>query len=352
MITISVDAMGGANAPHAVIEGAALAIEKLPGDLVFVFVGNQKVIAPIISSYPKLASRYEIIDAPDVISDSMQPVAALRKGRKSSMRKALDLVKEKRANACLSCGNTGALMVMAKMVLGDLPNIKRPAIVGLLPNESDGIVMLDLGANNACDENILVQFAVMGEIYAKLVMHKDNPSIGLLNMGEEESKGTDVIKKTYQILQKCDLNFKGFVEGFDIAKGTVDVVVCDGFHGNIALKSVEGYLKMVLNRIKSAFKRNLLTKICGLIMRKHLKEAFSGLDPDSAGGSMFVGVNGIVVKSHGSSSAGAISAAIITCYELAKQDINRKISEEIHRLHLDEEQGILGKIKKSLGMKA
>ncbi|MCE2993879.1 MAG: phosphate acyltransferase, partial [Candidatus Jidaibacter sp.] len=238
-LVISVDAMGGDNAPASVIEGLELIAQK-HSDVFFLIYGKQELLYHMIAKRKKLQGRYRLIDALTVISDNESPIKAYKTGSDSSLRKAIDAVRSGEAGACVSCGNTGALMVTAKMVLGSLKYVKRPAIISIFPNKKDGVVMLDLGANSECEPINFLQFAIMGSCFAKALFQNPNPSVGILNIGVEEHKGRDLEKKASAILQESKLNYKGFIEGYDLSDGSVDVVVTDGFTGNIALKVAEG----------------------------------------------------------------------------------------------------------------
>lgn len=349
-IVVSLDTMGGSKAPRSNIEAAFIALKRHPS-LHLLLYGDTDIISPLLADLAPFAQRYKVLHAPTVVSDHDQPVRALRQGVESSMRKAIDSVHLGTAKACVSGGNTGALMVMAKMVLGDLPGIKRPAIIGAIPHKHGKTIILDLGANSECDELNLLQFALMGNAYAKVVLNKAAPSIGLLNMGVEAIKGTGLQKKTHELLKDTQLNYTGFIEGYDITEGVVDVVVTDGFTGNILLKFGEGVVKLILDILKKSFNKNLFTKIAGLLMKKTLKTAFSKIDPNNVNGAMFIGINGIVVKSHGSADSNAVAAAITIAYELAAQDINQDIIQELKTMHAGSNaQLFMEKIKKTLGM--
>jgi glycerol-3-phosphate acyltransferase PlsX len=287
-----------------------------------------------------------------VISDDEPPIKAMRYGTDSSMRKSIDSVKVNQAKACVSSGNTGALMVMAKLVLGELPGIKRPAIIAAVPTIKGKSIVLDLGANTECDELNMFQFALMGNAYAKIILDKKSPTVGLLNVGVEAIKGTSLQKKTHELLLNSGLNYSGYIEGCDIAKGVVDVVVIDGFTGNIMIKFGEGIIKMLLQVLHTSFRHNLFTKFAGLIMKSHLKASLGVIDPNKLNGAMFIGVNGIVVKSHGSSNSTALTSAILAAYSLAEKDINREIKTELRELSGESGAKLLvEKIKQKLGFK-
>jgi len=245
-------------------------------------------------------------------------------------------------------------MVMAKMALGMLADISRPAIVGVMPNRTGGSVLLDMGANTECDEFNLFQFALMGASYAKICLQRPNPSIGLLNVGSEEIKGTELQKRTYRLLRDSNLNFKGCVEGFDLAQGTVDVVVTDGFSGNLVLKAAEGTAKLCVEYMRCALKSNWISRIGALLVHRAIKKQFAKIDPREVNGAMFAGINGIVVKSHGNAEGKAFASAIKLAYELAKRRINEDIVEELRILHGGSSSGLqpklVDRLKKTLGM--
>jgi glycerol-3-phosphate acyltransferase PlsX len=322
-IILSIDAMGGSNAPYCVIEAIDIIHKKYPYvkfDL-YCLESSTKDLIPA-----KLSGCIAIHNCETAISDEEQPVKALKIGKQSTMYKAIEALKIGRADACVSGGNTGALMVMSKMILGSLSEIKRPAIVSIFPNLNNGSVMLDLGANAECDPSHLFQFALMGSCFARIILQKNNPSIGILNVGVERYKGRDLEKKTFDLLNDSDLNFHGFVEGHDLTKGTVDVVVTDGFSGNIVIKTAEGTAKVCKQYFKDAFHTSWITKIAGLISKNSLKKALSRLDPRKYNGAMFIGVDGIVVKSHGSSDAVGFANALEKAIHLVEKDINKQIS--------------------------
>ena len=236
--------MGGANAPASVVDGLELIAEN-HSDVFFLIYGKQELLASMLNKHKKLQGRYRLIHASTVVSDDESPIKAYKTGADSSLRKAIDAVHSGEADACVSCGNTGALMVTAKMVLGALKYVKRPAIISIFPNKKDGVVMLDLGANSECEPINFLQFAIMGSCFAKALFQNPNPAVGILNIGVEEHKGRDLEKKSSEMLKESKLNYKGFIEGYDLSDGTVDVVVTDGFTGNIALKVAEFHYDFV-----------------------------------------------------------------------------------------------------------
>lgn len=329
-ITIALDAMGGDNAPGSVINGANIALARCP-DVHFMVFGNAKKISSIIDNLPALKAASNVIHTDSAITDDEKPSIALRRGKDSSMRLAINSVHDGRAQAIVSAGNTGALMAMSKLVLRPINGIDRPAIASIFPTRKGRCVLLDLGANVDCNSENLVQFALMGDAFAKVLLNIPSPTVGLLNVGAEDNKGSEIVKSAAEDIQEGDynINFYGYVEGHDIAEGTVDVVVTDGFTGNVALKTAEGTAKICVDTIKKSFRSSPLAMIGGLLAKSAMKKAFKFLDPRMHNGAMFLGLNGISVKSHGSTDAIGFANAIFVAYELAKSDINKKIKEEL-----------------------
>ena len=331
-ITLSIDAMGGDNAPDMVVEGMDLALRDLPGTK-FIVYGRSEQLIPLLEKFPNLSAHVEVRHSDDVVSNEEKPGIALRSGRKSSMRLAINAVGEHEADGIVSAGNTGALMAMAKFVLKTLPGIDRPAIATVLPTMSGESVMLDLGANIQCDAENLVQFAVMGEVFARNVLHIEKPSIGILNVGTEVLKGNDSVKQAAAILSETQLpiHFYGFVEGDDIAKGTVDVIVTDGFTGNVALKAIEGTAKLFAGALKEELLNSLPGKIGALIAKPAIDSFRERFDPRRYNGAMFLGLGGICVKSHGGTDALGFCYAIKVAHELIKDQLNEGIKEDYAR---------------------
>jgi glycerol-3-phosphate acyltransferase PlsX len=353
---ISIDAMGGANSPDAMMEAVGRVLNSKE-DVFFMIYGRKTDLLPKAIQYQFPENKYTLMDCQEVISDEDKPMSAWRNGKDSSMRKAIEAVKDGHAHAIVSCGNTGALMLTAKTLLGTIDNVKRPAIAGIFPGLTNKrTILLDMGANLECSEIHLFQFALMGSAFAKILLHTENPKIGILNIGTETSKGRELEQLTYKILEKSDLNFAGFVEGHEVVHGKVDVLVTDGFSGNIFLKASEGAATACIDLMKNAVKVSLVNKLAGLVLKSSVTKAFQSINPDHNNGAMFMRLKGIVIKSHGSASVNGIVNAISTAHQLVKHDINAKISEE---LNLFEEKGVglnfVDKIKqtsaKILGLK-
>jgi len=323
--------MGGDNAPLSVIEGASI-VAKENDNVNFLLFGKEKEIGKILNKHPKLKEISEIRHTESFISNEEKPLIALRKGKDSSMRLAIESVKHGEADAVISAGNTGALMAISKIVLRSLPSIDRPALIQLMPNQSgSATALLDMGANIECDSLNLCQFAIMGSAFYSAVMKTARPSIGILNIGSEDMKGNDAVKNASNMLKESSLrkNFYGFVEGDDILKGVVDVVVTDGFSGNIALKAIEGASKFVALVLKEGFKSSFLAKIGYLFAKKALDRTKKLVDPKLYNGAMLVGLNGISVKSHGNSDGFAYSQAIKHTISLVEHNVNQKIADLI-----------------------
>ncbi len=333
-IKIALDAMGGDQAPAMVLYGADLALGRAP-DLRFSIFGAEGAIVPLLAKLPHLAATAALHPTSEVISSDAKPSLALRTGRRSSMRLAIDAVAEGQVDGVVSAGNTGALMAMAKFVLKTLPGIDRPAIASLFPTRRGESVMLDLGANVDCDADNLVQFALMGDVFARTVLGLVEPTVGLLNVGSEDLKGNDVVRRASARLRGAmtPIRFHGFVEGDDIAAGTVDVVVTDGFTGNIALKTAEGTAKLFSEFLEEAFRHSPLARLGYLFARGPLRKLRMRVDPRRYNGAIFLGLNGIAVKSHGSADALGFANAIGVAVDMMTHGFLDKIRGDLARLN-------------------
>ena len=338
MITIAIDAMGGDNAPDAPLRGAAMVAEK-HADLHFLIFGDESKLKPVLNDLPILSACSTIRHTDKAIRDDEKPSAALRQGKDSSMRLAIEAVKNGEAVAVVSGGNTGALMALSKMVFKMVPGLHRPAIASLIPTVGGSTVMLDLGANVLVDAENLVQFAVLGSVFAKAQYNKDRPTVGLLNVGSEDTKGPDHVRSAGLILSKVHLpgEYKGFVEGNDITAGKVDVVVCDGYAGNIALKTAEGVGKMSISFFKEAMTSGILAKIGAMFAYKSLQNLKSKIDPRHYNGGVFLGLNGICVKSHGGSDALGFSSALKLAVRMGRQGYVKTVADDISKLMAQED---------------
>lgn len=330
-IKIAIDAMGGDNAPLALLKGANIIAKNKKLNVNFIIFGDEGKINPILNNLAKLKAKSEIRHTEKTVAADEKASAALRKGRGTSMHMAIQCVKFKEADAIISCGNTGALMAMSKLLLRPIAGIDRPAIASVFPARLGKCVLLDLGANIDCSAENLVQFAIMGDAFAKVLLGIDNPTVGLLNVGSEETKGSDIVKTAAEEIREggYSLNFYGYVEGNDITEGTTNVVVTDGFTGNVALKVAEGTGKICRDYMKQAFKSSPLAMIGGFLSSFSLKKTFKKMDPRSHNGAMFVGLNGIAVKSHGGSDDIGFANSILLTVELVKNDINQRITDEL-----------------------
>ena len=325
--------MGGDHGPHVTVK-AALNLLRHETGINIVLVGLEEVIhAELKANKAEVGARLRIHHASEVVKmDDPLPVA-LRSKKDSSMRVTADLVKRGGADAGVSAGNTGALMAVSRFVLKTLPGIDRPAIATTLPSRSGKTYMLDLGANVDCTAEHLLQFGIMGAALVAAIDHKDRPSVGLLNIGEEDIKGNEMVKQAAELLKASGLNFHGNVEGDDIYKGTVDVVVCDGFVGNIALKTSEGLAKLIGDLLRSEFKKNLLTRLAGLIALPVLRAFKRQLDPRRYNGASLLGLNGVIIKSHGSADAFSFEQAILKAVEEVRGGLLRRIAEQVDAHH-------------------
>lgn len=337
-VTIAVDAMGGDHGPHVTVRAALDYLKQSPGDTI-VLVGLADALeAELRACGASVGPNLRIHAATEVVGMDEAPQQALRGKKDSSMRVSINLVKNGEASACVSAGNTGALMATARYVLKMLPGIDRPAIATFLPNVKGQSCMLDLGANVDCNAEHLLHFALMGSALASAILHKDNPTVGLLNIGSEEIKGNEVVKQAAELLEKSDLNFCGNVEGDDIFKGTADVIVCDGFVGNVSLKTTEGLAQMLGNFLKEEFGRNLFTKLAALVALPVLKAFKRRVDHRRYNGATLLGLKGIVVKSHGSADAFAFRHAIESAAEEARSGMLHHIASHVEKWHHSEQQ--------------
>ena len=329
---IAIDAMGGDSGPAVMVAGASRALRH-DSALSFIFFGDEKLIADEVKSHKNMKSQVSIVHSPEAIGASEKPSQALRRARTTSMGMAISAVKDGDAGAALSAGNTGALMAISKLALRTMLGIDRPALAALLPTLGDkDCVMLDLGANTECDVQNLVQFAVMGSAYARTVLAIPKPRVKLLNIGTEELKGTGEIKEAAALLREADylqFRFDGFTEGDQLSRGGVDVIVTDGFSGNIALKTAEGTARFVTDLLRRAFKSSLRSKAGFALSKPALNLLKVHLDPNNHNGAVFLGLNGLVVKSHGSANAKGVANAIQVAARMVRSDITRRISEDL-----------------------
>ncbi len=329
---LAIDAMGGDRAPDIVIRGLEISAERHP-QARFILFGDEGRVAPLLKRAKRLAAVASLRHAPETVSNEMKPTAALRL-RNASMRLAIDCVAAGEAAGVVSAGNTGALMALAKIVLKTLPGIDRPAMAGIGPSARGDFVMLDLGANVQCDARNLVDFAVMGEVFARTVLGLNQPSIGLLNVGSEELKGDDRVREAAEVLRASHLAplFHGFVEGHDIAAGTTDVVVTDGFTGNVALKTGEGTLKLVRDLLREVFTSSIAAKIGYILARPALERLREWLDPRRYNGAVLVGLKGVVVKSHGGTDGLGFAHAMDLAVDMVSHRFNDRIRDELSRI--------------------
>lgn len=343
-LTIAIDAMGGDHAPQVVIAGADMARKRHP-DLHFLLFGDEASITPLLQARPGLMDKVTVSHTPDRVAADAKPSQVVRHGRRTSMGLAIEAVKDKRAAAVVSAGNTGGLMALAMFVLKTLPGIERPAIGSVMPTRTSSTVFLDLGANAECDAENLVQFAVMGEVYAREVLGIEKPTVGLLNIGTEDLKGNDTIRRAAAALRESSLpiEFRGFVEGTDLTSGTVDVIVTDGFTGNVALKVAEGSVGLYTHFLRQAFKSSLMSKLGYMLAKPALETLRQRLDPRRYNGAMLLGLNGIVVKSHGGTDALGFANAVDVAVDLVKQGTNERIMAELKKLDDDAIRGLKAK---------
>ncbi|GHB76311.1 phosphate acyltransferase [Psychrosphaera saromensis] len=339
-IRIALDMMGGDYGPRSTIPAAIRAVDKYPNLHLFL-CGHSQSIHTFLNKHNALAHpRLTIVHTEQVVNQDERPDLALRRKPKSSMRKALELVEQEQADACVSSGNTGALLAMARYVLKTLPGIKRPALISALPTyENEKVFLLDLGANiNQCADT-LFQFAVMGSVMATEVEQIESPRVALLNVGSEDIKGSQHLKDAAIKLNNCkEINYVGFAEGNDIFSGKADVIVCDGFVGNVALKTIEGVSKLILSKIKALSEKSFLSRILAGMLLPGIKKLFSKMNPDQYNGASLVGLRGIVVKSHGNASSQAFFSAIKEAVKEAQRQVPHKIKDKVEQVLNDEKK--------------
>ncbi len=346
-LTIALDAMGGDRGADMVIPGADIARLRYP-DIHFLLFGDENIIKPLLKQYPRLEAVSEVVHTDVAIDMDAKPSQALRKGRRvSSMWQAVDAVRHGKASLVVSAGNTGALMVMAKVILKTMTNIERPALAAIWPTLRGESIVLDVGATIGADSRQLVDFAVMGEAMARAVFSLEQPLVGLLNVGAEEVKGLDEVKEAGRRLREANLPMKyyGFVEGDDLGKGTVDVVVTEGFTGNIALKTAEGTARQIAEYLREAMSRTLFSKIGYLLAQGAFRILKQKMDPRSVNGGVFLGLNGIVVKSHGGTDAKGFASAVDLGVDMARDDLITKIAEDLEAYHGGEIEDLAGEDK-------
>jgi glycerol-3-phosphate acyltransferase PlsX len=331
---IALDAMGGDHGPAVVIPGAAIALERHP-DIEFLLFGNETELAPLVKAHPRLAAVSRIVHTEVSIGMDDKPSQALRKGRwKSSMWLAIDAVKKGDADVAVSAGNTGALMAMSRFHLRTLPGVKNPAIAALWPTLRGESIVLDVGASIGADAQHLADLAVMGGAMARVLFDLERPTVGLLNIGVEEVKGLEQIREAGKLLRDLDLaeiDYVGFVEGDDIGKGKVDVVVTEGFTGNIALKTAEGTAKQMATHLRSAMSRTWMARIGYLFARQAFATMREKMDPRRVNGGVLLGLTGVVIKSHGGTDSEGFAYAVDMGYDMARYDLLQKINQMLHR---------------------
>lgn len=330
---ILVDAMGGDNAPKAIVNGSIDAVKSREG-FDIVLIGDSEQINKIMSKRKFNSSRIEVIHSKEVITNDDVPTRAIKSKKNSSMVVGFNMLKEKKGDVFLSAGNTGALLTGALFILGRLKGVDRPALGAMIPTKAGKCLLIDAGLNTSCKPVNYAQFAVFGSIYVKELYNIENPKIGLVNMGTEAKKGTEVLKQAYTLLSASKLNFVGNIEGKDIPLGNVDVAVCDGYIGNVILKFLEGTGKFFGSFMKGMFKRTIFSKMSLLFVMKDLLKFKKLLDPAEDGGAPILGVNGMVIKSHGNSDEKTIKNVIIKAYNLSQTSVFDKIKESIDQMEV------------------
>lgn len=332
VFSLAIDAMGGDHAPDIVVAGLDLAAERHPGAR-FLLVGDEARLKDLLARHKRIAKACTVLHAEEMITNDIKAASAIRL-RRSSMRLAIDAVAAGRAAGVVSAGNTGALLALAKIVIKTMPGIDRPAMAAISPSARGDVIMLDLGANVTCDARNLVQFAVMGDVFARTVLGLPSPSIGLLNVGSEETKGDDTLRSAAEMLRLSHLarQFHGFVEGHDIAAGTTDLIVTDGFTGNVALKTGEGALKLIGQLLRQVFASGIASRIAYLLARPGLDRLREWLDPRRYNGAVMLGLSGVVVKSHGGTDALGFAHAVDVAMDMVVHRFNDRIREGLAKI--------------------
>lgn len=325
-VTVAIDCMGGDHGPEVTVPAALVFVQR-HADVHVILVGLEDKIRPLLTHAAD--DRMTVRHASEVVAMDESPALAIRTKKNSSMRVAIDLVKSGDADACVSAGNTGALMAISRFVLKMLPGIDRPAICAILPTATGHTHVLDLGANVDCSPEHLLQFGIMGASLVAAIEHKDRPTVGILNIGEEDIKGNDVVKRAAELLKESGLNFVGNVEGDGLYKGDAEVVVCDGFVGNVALKASEGLAQMLASFLRQEFGRNILTKLVALIAMPVLNRFKKRVDPRGYNGATLLGLKGVVVKSHGSADVFSFANALERAAEEARTGVLARITERV-----------------------
>lgn len=337
MIRIAVDAMGGDNAPGAVVEGCIQALRER-ADISVILAGQSQAIEPLLAGAGDVRARIEILEAPDVITMHEAPVMAVRRKPNSSMVKALDAVKSGDAQACVSAGSTGALLAGGMFRVGRIRGIERPALASIIPSTNKPYILLDCGANADCRPEYLVQFAMMGSIYMEKVKGYSNPRVALVNIGSESEKGNELSKATYPLLEQSGLNFTGNIEPRDIPAGAADVVVADGFTGNVVLKLTEGLASMLLGMIKTELMSSTVTKVGAALSKPAFRKVKKRMDYTEEGGAPLLGAKGAVIKAHGSSNATAIKNALFQAARMIDGDIVNIIETQVGKISAQDGQ--------------
>lgn len=336
-VSVALDAMGGDNAPGQIVKGAVDAV-NIDNEIFVYLVGRQELIKEELSKYTYNNEQIEVVDARDVIETGEAPVMAVRRKKDSSLVKALTMVKEKKADAFVSAGSSGAILVGGQVIVGRLKGVERPPMAPLIPTAKGVSLIVDSGANVDSRATFLVQWAKMGSIYMENVLGIKNPKVAIVNVGVEEEKGNQLVKEAYPMLKECkDINFVGSIEARDIPNGNADVIVCDAFVGNVILKLYEGLGKTLIGKVKGAMMSSLKTKIGALLIKGALKDTMKSFDATEYGGAPLIGLNGLVVKTHGNAKAKEIKNSLIQCRKFKESNISEKIMESINSANLEEQ---------------
>ncbi len=332
-IKVAVDAMGGDHAPGEIVKGAIDAVTLRP-DIKVYLIGRQEIVEQELAKHSYQGSRIEVVHAPEVIETAEPPVLAVRRKKQSSIVMGMNMVKEKKADAFVSAGSSGAILVGGQVIVGRIKGVERPPLAPLIPTQKGVSLLVDCGANVDARSSHLVQFAKMGSIYMENVLGVQNPRVAIVNIGAEEEKGNALVKETFPLLKNCpDINFTGSIEARDIPHGEADVIVCEAFVGNVILKLYEGVGATLVGMVKAGMMETLRSKIGAFLVKPALKKTLKSFDASEYGGAPLLGLNGLVVKTHGSSKAKEVTNSIIQCVTFKEQEINEKIKKNIGGSH-------------------
>jgi len=334
-LNILVDAMGGDHAPEEIIKGCSQAVEMVK-DFNLVLLGKENILKECLARYTIKSDRYNIVNCDEIVTNEDKPTKVVRNKRNSSMVIGLNMLKEKKGDVFISAGNTGAVLAGSLLILGRIEGVDRPALTTFVPTKKGPMLLLDVGSNTMCKPINYLQFATMGSIYVKHIFNIEKPKVGLINIGEEQEKGTDIVKQAYSLLSKSNLNFSGNIEGRSLLDGNIEIAVCDGFVGNVVIKLLEGAAEFFMGEVKMIYKKNIITMLSAMLIKNGLKDLKKKLNYEEYGGVPLLGVNGKVMKCHGSSTSLTIKNTIINSVKFGSSSIIEQIKDEFKYLEVED----------------